>query len=206
MLESLIRVLAPQPIGQKTMEPCLTHVARVTPYPPNQIKRRDAAQLKERAGVVPPLRPRDADLAWSAYHSNQRISTGVDDHNLLGKLGRPELSAVIEAAERRSRREAGQPLEPVPARSLRLGSCDRDAHPFVHAAPPDARDVVRAALPDAHAAAPHLRSAPVPARHRFLLEAASERPLAAVPGEGELAAGWGRMRRRAPRRPRSSAV
>jgi len=156
--------------------------------------------------VVPPPRPRDADLARSAYHNILRISTEVYDQNLLGKLGRPGRSAVIEAAERRSRREAGQPLEPVPARSLRLGSCDRDAHPFVHAAPPDARDVVRAALPDAHAAAPHLRSAPVPARHRFLLEAASERPLAAVPGEGELAAGWGRMRRRAPRRPRSSAV
>ena len=104
------------------------------------------------------------------------------------------------------RREAEHPLEPVPARSLRLGSSGRDAQPFVHAAPPDARDVVHAVLPGARAAAPRLQSAPVPALHTVLVKAASERPLAAVPGEGELAAGWGRMRRRAPRRPRSSAV
>ena len=145
--------------------------------------------------MVPPPRPRDADLAWSAYHNNRRISTEVHDHNLLGKLGRPGRSAVIEVAVRPSRREAEHPLEPVPARSLRLGSSGRDAQPFVHAV-----------LPGARAAAPRLQSAPVPALHTVLVKAASERPLAAVPGEGELAAGWGRMRRRAPRRPRSSAV
>ena len=158
----------------------------------NQIERRDAAQLKERAGVVPPRGPRRRSGVVS-YHMNRRISTEVHEHNLLNRSARPGAARSSEAG--RARRCRGRRARRGGCRLVTLSPSFMPR--LLTRMPPLLSDLVPCDTGRPCAAPPSA------ARHTALPAAVPERPSAAA---GEPAVGFGRMRRRAPKRTRSSAV